>query len=102
MSDDGFSFIGVEIVIPLKDIHAIEGTKAVLECKVSVPDMTSSKWSINDHPVNLDDRVQAIAKGAKQRLVFSRTHASDEGEVKLVIGKVETSCNLTVESEYFL
>lgn len=96
-----FPFKGVEIVIPLKDVHAIEGTKAVLECKVSVPDMTSSKWSINDLPVKPDDRVQVIAKGAKQRLVFSRVHASDEGQVKLIIGKVETSCNLTVESKSF-
>lgn len=62
--------------------------------------MSSGKWSIDDHPVKLDDRVQVIAKGAKQRLVFSRVHASDEGEVKLLIGKVESSCKLTVESKY--
>ncbi|OCT63665.1 hypothetical protein XELAEV_18044764mg [Xenopus laevis] len=87
----------VDIVIGLKDCHAIEGTKAVLESKISVADMSSAKWYFNNEPVKLDDRVQAIAKGAKQRLVFSRTYASDEGHYKLMIGKVETSCNLTVE-----
>ncbi|KAG8559483.1 hypothetical protein GDO81_017353 [Engystomops pustulosus] len=91
------SVYSVEIVIPLKDVHTIEGTKAVLECKVSVPDMTSAKWSINDQEIKPDERVQAIAKGAKQRLVFSRAHASDEGQVKLMIGKVESTCKLTVE-----
>ncbi|OCT61204.1 hypothetical protein XELAEV_18047227mg [Xenopus laevis] len=91
------SVYSVDIVIGLKDVHAVEGTKAVLESKISVPDMSSAKWYLNNQSVKLDDRVQAIAKGAKQRLVFSRTYTSDEGHYKLMIGKVETSCNLTVE-----
>ncbi|KAJ7345582.1 hypothetical protein JRQ81_001532 [Phrynocephalus forsythii] len=87
----------VDIIIPLKDVHAIEGTKAILESKISVPDVSSSKWYINDQQIKPDDRVQAVSKGTKQRLVFNRTFASDEGHCKLVVGKVETSCNLTIE-----
>ncbi|NXM99795.1 TITIN protein, partial [Sylvia borin] len=87
----------VEIVVPLEDVHVIEGTKAILECKVSAPDVSSSKWYLNDNQIKPDERVQAVCKGAKQRLVLTRTHASDAGRYKLMVGKVETSCNVTVE-----
>ncbi|NXE21879.1 TITIN protein, partial [Ardeotis kori] len=87
----------VEIVVPLKDVHVVEGTKAILECKVSAPDVSSSKWYLNDHQIKPDERVQAVCKGTKQRLVLTRTHASDDGHYKLMVGKVETSCNVTVE-----
>ncbi|NWV68584.1 TITIN protein, partial [Malurus elegans] len=87
----------VEIVVPLKDIHVVEGTKAILECKVSAPDVSSSKWYLNDNQIKPDERVQAVCKGTKQRLVLTRTHASDAGRYKLMVGKVETSCNVTVE-----
>ncbi|NXK58204.1 TITIN protein, partial [Sylvietta virens] len=87
----------VEIVVPLEDVHVIEGTKAILECKVSAPDVSSSKWYLNDNQIKPDERVQAVCKGAKQRLVLTRAHASDAGRYKLMVGKVETSCNVTVE-----
>lgn len=87
------------MITPLKDVNVIEGTKAVLECKVSVPDVTSIKWYLNDEQIKPDDRVQSIVKGTKQRLVINRTHASDEGPYKLMVGRVETSCNLSVESK---
>ncbi|NWW69913.1 TITIN protein, partial [Climacteris rufus] len=87
----------VEIVVPLKDLHVVEGTKAILECKVSAPDVSSSKWYLNNNQIKPDERVQAVCKGTKQRLVLTRTHASDEGHYKLMVGKVETSCNVTVE-----
>uniref|UniRef100_A0A8D2DK51 Titin n=1 Tax=Sciurus vulgaris TaxID=55149 RepID=A0A8D2DK51_SCIVU len=91
------SVYSVDVITPLKDVNVIEGTKAVLECKVSVPDVTSVKWYVNDEQIKPDDRVQAIVKGTKQRLVINRTHASDEGPYKLMVGRVETSCNLSVE-----
>ncbi|XP_024059815.1 titin isoform X2 [Terrapene carolina triunguis] len=91
------SVYSVDIVVPLKDVHTIEGTKAVFECKVSVPDVSSSKWYLNDQQIKPDDRIQAVCKGTKQRLVLTRTYASDEGQYKLMVGKVETNCNLTVE-----
>lgn len=92
----------MEIIVPLKDVHVVEGTKAILECKVSAPDVTSSKWYLNDHQIKPDERVQAVCKGTKQRLVVTRTHASDEGHYKLMVGKVETSCNVTVEGKFCL
>uniref|UniRef100_H0XTM2 Ig-like domain-containing protein n=1 Tax=Otolemur garnettii TaxID=30611 RepID=H0XTM2_OTOGA len=91
------SVYSVDVVTPLKDVNVLEGTKAVLECKVSVPDVTSVKWYLDDEQIKPDDRVQAIVKGTKQRLVINRTHASDEGPYKLMVGRVETSCNLSVE-----
>uniref|UniRef100_A0A0U1RRH3 Titin n=1 Tax=Homo sapiens TaxID=9606 RepID=A0A0U1RRH3_HUMAN len=91
------SVYSVDVITPLKDVNVIEGTKAVLECKVSVPDVTSVKWYLNDEQIKPDDRVQAIVKGTKQRLVINRTHASDEGPYKLIVGRVETNCNLSVE-----
>lgn len=87
-------------MVPLKDLTSIEGTKAVLEAKISAQDISSIKWYHNDKQMTTSDRIQMVAKGAKQRLVFSRTYASDEGHYKLVVGKVDTSCTLTVESEW--
>lgn len=94
------SFVAaIDIVDPLKDVSSVEGTKAVLEAKISAQDISSVKWFHDDKLLTPDDRVQVVPKGAKQRLVFSRTFASDRGHYKLVVGKVETSCNLTVEGE---
>lgn len=92
-------FAGVDVITPLKDINVLEGTKAVLECKVSVPDVTSVKWYLNDEQIKPDDRLHAVVKGTKQRLVINRTYASDEGPYKLMVGRVETSCDLSVESK---
>lgn len=92
-------FTAIEIVNPLKDVHSIEGTKAVLEAKISAPDVSSVKWYQNDKLIQPSERVQMVAKGSKQRLVLSRSFASDEGQYKLAVGRVETTGNLTVESK---
>ncbi|TMS06454.1 Titin [Larimichthys crocea] len=92
----------IDIVVPLKDVSSIEGTKAVLEAKISAQDIGSVKWYHNDKLLVPSDRIQAVAKGAKQRLVFTRTYASDEGHYKLVVGKVDTSCSLTVEKVHIV
>ena len=86
--------------MPLKDVSSIEGTKAVLETKISAQDITSVKWYHNDKLLTASERVQMVSKGAKQRLVFNRTYASDEGHYKLVVGKVDTSCRLSVEGKF--
>lgn len=80
-------------------MSSVEGTKAVLEAKISAQDVSSVKWYHNDKLLTPSDRIQMVAKGAKQRLVFTRTFGSDEGRYKLVVGKVDTSCNLSVESK---
>lgn len=86
-------------MIPLKDLCTVEGTKTVLETKISVQDISSIKWYHNDQPLTSSERVQMVVKGAKQRLVFTRTHASDEGHYRLVVGRAETSCQLSVQSK---
>ncbi|TDH06470.1 hypothetical protein EPR50_G00113810 [Perca flavescens] len=88
----------IGILIPLKDMSAIEGTKAVLETKISAQDITSIKWYHNDSLLAPSDRVQMVSKGAKQRLVFNRTYASDEGHYKLVVGRADTSCKFSVQT----
>lgn len=91
----------IGILTPLKDTSSVEGTKAVLEAKISAADISSVKWYHNDKLVVPSERVQVITKGSKQRLVFNRTFASDQGQYKLVVGRVDSSCKLTVESMYF-
>ncbi|XP_051980649.1 titin-like, partial [Xyrauchen texanus] len=87
----------IEIVTPLKDVHSIEGTKAVLEAKISAPDVASVKWYQNDKLLVASERIQMVAKGSKQRLVLNRIFASDEGQYKMVVGRVESTCKLSVE-----
>lgn len=89
----------IDVAVPLKDLSVIEGTKAVLEAKISAQDISSVKWYHNDKLLMPSERIQMVTKGAKQRLVFTRTHASDEGRYKLAVGKVDSSCALTVESK---
>lgn len=91
-------FPAIEIVVPLKDGTAVEGTKAVLEAKISAQDISSIKWYHNDKVLAPSDRIQMVTKGAKQRLVFTRSFASDGGRYKLVVGKVDTSCSFSVQS----
>ncbi|CDQ62005.1 unnamed protein product [Oncorhynchus mykiss] len=87
----------IDILSPLTDITAVEGTKAVMEAKISAADVTSVKWYHNDKLVMPSERIQMLAKGSKQRLVFHRTFASDEGTYKLCVGKADSSCKLTIE-----
>uniref|UniRef100_A0AAQ6I8C5 Ig-like domain-containing protein n=1 Tax=Anabas testudineus TaxID=64144 RepID=A0AAQ6I8C5_ANATE len=86
----------------LEDVDGKEkdtmGTKAVLEAKISAQDISSVKWYHDDQLLTPSDRVQMVAKGAKQRLVFNRTYASDEGQYKLVVGRADTSCRFSVQS----
>lgn len=73
----------------------------MLEAKISAADVSSVKWYHNDKLLTPSDRVQIVAKGSKQRLVLNRTYASDAGQYKLAVGKVDTSCKLTVEGKLF-
>uniref|UniRef100_H3CBC6 Ig-like domain-containing protein n=2 Tax=Tetraodon nigroviridis TaxID=99883 RepID=H3CBC6_TETNG len=88
----------IGILIPLKDLCTIEGTKTVLETKISVQDVASVKWFHNDKLLTASERVQMVVKGAKQRLVLTRTRASDEGHYKLMVGRADTSCRLSVQT----
>lgn len=85
---------------PLKDISSVEGTKSVFEAKITAADVSSVKWYHNENLVMPNDRIQMVAKGSKQRLVLNRTYASDEGQYKMAVGRVESTCNLTVESMF--
>jgi len=96
------SFPAIGFLTPLKDISTVEGTKSVLEAKISAPDITSVKWFQNDKLVTASDRVQMVVKGAKQRLAINRTYASDEGQYKLIAGKVDSTCKLSVQRECHL
>ncbi|RVE61151.1 hypothetical protein OJAV_G00167850 [Oryzias javanicus] len=87
----------IGILTPLKDITAVEGTKVVLEAKISAQDVSSVKWYHKDKLLTSSERISMVAKGVKQRLVFARNHAADEGQYKLVVGRAETSCTLTVQ-----
>lgn len=87
------------MLIPLKDISTVEGTKTVLETKISAQDISSVKWFHNEKLLKPSDRVQMVAKGAKQRLVLNRTYATDEGHYRLAVGRTDTTCRLSVQSE---
>uniref|UniRef100_A0A3P8WAZ7 Ig-like domain-containing protein n=1 Tax=Cynoglossus semilaevis TaxID=244447 RepID=A0A3P8WAZ7_CYNSE len=73
--------------------------ESVLETKITAQDVSSVKWYHNDQLLSASDRIQMVAKGVKQRLVLNRTYASDEGNYKLIVGRAETSCRLTVQSK---
>lgn len=89
----------IGITSPLKDVTSVEGTKAVLEAKISAQDVASVKWYHNDKLLVASERIQMVAKGTKQRLVLTRSFASDEGHYKMVAGRVDTSCKVTIESK---
>lgn len=84
---------------PLEDVATVEGTKAVLEAKISAADVSFVKWYHDGELVMPTERVQWIAKGSKQRLVFNRTFASDEGHYRLAVGNTGSECHLTIESK---
>uniref|UniRef100_S4RBA9 Ig-like domain-containing protein n=1 Tax=Petromyzon marinus TaxID=7757 RepID=S4RBA9_PETMA len=87
----------VELLQPLKDVSVVEGTKGSMECKVSQAEVPGAKWYHNGELLKASDRVQFITKGTKQRLVLTTAFASDEGQYKIVIGRAESTCKLTVE-----
>lgn len=93
-------FTAIDFLTPLKDISSVEGTKSVFEAKITAADVSSVKWYHNDKLVIPNDRVQMVAKGSKQRLVLNRTYASDEGQYKMVVGRVDSTCKLTVQSKF--
>nr|XP_032802312.1 titin-like isoform X1 [Petromyzon marinus] len=86
----------VEVARELQDQDVLEGTRVVLEAKLSIADVQSRVWLRDGEPLSLGDRVQPVVKGTKQRLVFSRVFASDTGEYTLQAGNAFTSCVLDV------
>lgn len=95
-----YFFTAIDFLTPLKDFSSVEGTKSVFEAKITAADVSSVKWYHNDKLVIPNDRVQMVAKGSKQRLVLNRTYASDEGQYKIVVGRVDSTCKLTVQSMF--
>ncbi|KAK7938938.1 hypothetical protein WMY93_002264 [Mugilogobius chulae] len=75
----------IDVLTPLKDMS------------ISAQDVSSVKWFHDEVQISGSDRIQTVAKGAKQRLVLNRTHESDQGRYKLLVGRAESTCNLSVQ-----
>lgn len=95
-----YFFTAIEFLTQLKDISSVEGTKSVFEAKITAADVSSVKWYHNEQLVIPNDRIQMVAKGSKQRLVLNRTYASDDGQYKMAVGRVESTCKLTVQGMF--
>uniref|UniRef100_UPI00358F2F78 titin-like n=1 Tax=Myxine glutinosa TaxID=7769 RepID=UPI00358F2F78 len=87
----------VEVVHHLKDITMVEGSRLVLECKLSVPEVRTGQWLRDGCALGASEHVQRIVKGTKHRLVIARVQLGDAGHYNFIVGKVHSECQLCVQ-----
>lgn len=81
----------------LKDTVAVEREKLVLE--VELQDQTApADWKFNGEPIVPNERIEIKnLGGGKHQLIFNNLEMADNGEITVDSGKLNTSCQLTVQ-----
>ena len=80
----------------LKDTIAVEREKVVLE--IELQDQTAPvEWKFNEKPIEPNDRIEIKnLGGGKHQLIFNSAELTDDGEISVDSGKLNSSCKLTV------
>lgn len=81
----------------LKDTVAVEREKLVLE--IELQDQTApAEWKFNGEPIVPSEKVEIKnLGGGKHQLIFNNLDLTDDGEISVDSGKLNSSCKLTVQ-----
>ncbi|MPC14068.1 Twitchin [Portunus trituberculatus] len=80
---------------PLQDQTTFEKQPATFEVELVDPDAPLT-WFIKGEEVKPGDNYEIVKKGAVHKLIIKEAAMDHEGEIKVVCGNLETSCQLSV------
>ena len=89
----------LEIVVPLKDMVAMEKDSVTFNCELSKPGVTEGKWLYNDVELTVNEKITINTDGPKQTLNVADLTLEDKGNYKYSVENIETSATLVVEGE---
>lgn len=89
------------VLVPLKDVHAIEGKSVMLVCEISASIEPEVIWYHENNPVKESSDVQLLFRGDRCSLFIQEAYLDDMGEYKVVAinsaGEASSTCRLTVQ-----
>lgn len=89
------------VLLPLKDVHAIEGKSVQLQCEISGLPEPEVIWYHENKPVKESSDVQLLFRGDRCSLFIQEAYLEDMGEYKVVAinsaGEASSTCKLTVK-----
>ena len=85
------------MVVPLKDMVAMEKDYVSFTCELSKPGVSTGKWTYDNVELTVNKKIHITTDGVKQTLTVAELTLEDKGIYKYSIQNVETSGNLTVE-----
>lgn len=90
------------VLLPLKDVHAVEGKSVQLQCEIrSDLDEPEVIWYHENKPVKESSDVQLLFRGDRCSLFIQEAYLEDMGEYKVVAinsaGEASSTCRLTVK-----
>lgn len=90
------------VLLPLKDVRAIEGKSVQLQCEISGLPEPEVIWYHENKPVKESSDVQLLFRGDRCSLFIQEAYLEDMGEYKVVAinsaGEASSTCKLTIES----
>lgn len=101
MTVDTTETIKPTVLLPLKDVHAIEGKSVQLQCEISGLPEPEVIWYHENKPIKESSDVQLIFRGDRCSLFIQEAYLEDMGEYKVVAinsaGEASSTCRLTVK-----
>ncbi|XP_031619555.1 uncharacterized protein LOC116338440 isoform X3 [Contarinia nasturtii] len=90
------------VLLPLKDVRAIEGKSVQLQCEISGLPEPEVIWYHENKPVKESSDVQLLFRGDRCSLFIQEAYLEDMGVYKVVAinsaGEASSTCKLTIES----
>lgn len=90
------------VLLPLKDVHAIEGKSVQLQCEISGSPEPEVIWYHENKPIKESADVQLLFRGDRCSLFIQEAYPEDSGIYSCkainLAGEASSSCKLTIES----
>lgn len=89
------------VLLPLKDVHTIEGKSVQLQCEISAAPEPEVIWYHENKPIKESADVQLLFRGDRCSLFIQEAYLDDAGEYRVVAinsaGEASSKCQLTVK-----
>lgn len=99
--DDAEAAIKPTVLLPLKDVHTVEGKSVQLQCEIRAQLEPEVIWFKDDKPIKESADVQLLFRGDRCSLFIQEAYLEDEGVYQVVAinsaGEASSKCHLTVK-----
>lgn len=101
MTVDSDAAIKPTVLLPLKDVHTVEGKSVQLQCEIKGAPEPEVIWYHENKPIKESADVQLLFRGDRCSLFIQEAYLEDEGVYQVVAlnsaGEASSKCHLTVK-----